>query len=142
MAQINAKVYYDISTGKVLTITSEMEGGVIERTKVQDMSLYQQLKDKNIDEVDCITIPFGNLEETFKNAKSYNINLLTKKLNITYYTNDELEILKNQENELITLNCRISDISQYLFDQTDETISIFENYILQSELNKIMEGTN
>jgi hypothetical protein len=50
MNKICAKIYYLISTGEVLTITSEMQGSVQLSTKKQDMEVCPQLKDKSIDD--------------------------------------------------------------------------------------------
>lgn len=95
MNQICAKIYYLVSTGEVLLITPEMQGTVIETTKEQDMEVYSQLNDKNISDVDYIELPYGTLATTFDNSKSYVVNLTTKQLEVTYYTNDELNAMEN-----------------------------------------------
>ncbi|MBA8980496.1 hypothetical protein [Clostridium saccharobutylicum] len=77
---IGAKIYYDIKTGDVLTITSEMQGNVEETTKEQDMEIYQELTGRNINDVDFIELQYGTLASIFTNAKSYKVNLETKKI--------------------------------------------------------------
>ncbi len=142
MKQIGAKVYYEIATGNVLIITSECRGSVVETTKNQDMEIYPQLKVKNIDEVDCIELEYGTLASIFSNLKSYYVDLKTKQLKVDYYTPEELQVFKDKENEIQSFNNRVSDISDYLSDQQSESISIFEDLIIQTELNKVMEGMN
>lgn len=142
MKQIGAKVYYEIATGNVLITTSECRGSVVETTKEQDMEIYPQLKDKNINEVDFIELEYGTLASTFTNLKSYNVDIKNKQLKVDYYTHDELKIFKEQENQMQSFNNRVLDISDYLKEQQSESISIFEDLIIQTELNKVMEGMN
>ena len=137
MEQISSKIYYDTATGVVLCITSEMQGTVKPTTKEHDMEIYEELKDKNMDEVDSIELEYGTLATTFNNAKSYQINLGTKKLEVTYYTQEELDAMHQELQETQALNDRVTDISQYLQNQTD-LISDVENSIIQSELNKLL----
>lgn len=141
MSQIGTKVYYDVKTGDILTITSEMQGTVNETTKEEDMKIYQELKNKNIDDVDYIELEYGTLSTTFTNSKSYKVNLETRKLDITYFTQEEIDKMKadyesNIQNEQ-ALNDNISTISEYL-TQNSANIADIEDYILQKEQNKIL----
>lgn len=96
MAQIKSKVYYEIATGNVLTITSESEGGVIEKNKNDDMTECEQLKSYNENEVDYIELEYGTSLITCNNAKSFNVDLATKKLQVEYLTQSEIdEIMGN-----------------------------------------------
>ena len=142
MKQIGAKVYYEIATGNVLIITSECQGSVIETTKEQDMEIYSELKGKDENEVDFIELEFGILGSIFNNTKSYCVDIKNKKLKVDYYSNEQLQDIKDKYQESQSLNNRVYDISDYLYQQSKDTISDFENYILQTELNKTMEGMN
>jgi hypothetical protein len=137
MNQINAKVYYMITTGEILTITSEMQGSVTETTKEQDMEIHQQLQGKNADDIDYIELPYGTLASTFTNVKSYSVDVANKKLNIVNFTQDELTATEQQNQESQALNDRVSDISQYLQNQGTNLISAVENSIIQAELDKL-----
>jgi len=139
MIQIKAKVYYLISTGEVLVVTSEMQCSMEARTKEQDLETYNELKDKNINDIDYIELEFGTFNNTFNKAKSYSINLETKQLEVIYYTQEELNTMQQQNQQAQELNARVSDISQYLNSNTI-TISDVENIILQSEQNKVNGG--
>lgn len=139
--KINSKVYYLIATGDVLVSTGEVETDGTPNTKEKDMLIYKSLQDKNIHEVDFIELEFGTMSATFRNSKSYYVDSKSKKLKVEYNTTEELQAIKNQEQEMETLSSRISDISTYLMDKK-ESITDVEDYILQNELNKTMEGLN
>lgn len=141
MNQIKAKVYYEVATGNVLTVTSEMSGTVEQTTKEQDMAVYPDLKDKKPEDIDFIELDYGTLASTFNNVKSYSINLETKALNLIYFTAEELQAEQTQAQASQDLNTRVSDISNYLLSQTD-MISGIEDQILQTEINKLTEGMN
>lgn len=138
MNQISAKVYYEVITGKILVITSEMQGLIETTTKEEDMKTYEQLKSHNIDEVDYIELEYGTLASTFNNAKSYSVNLETKQLEVTYYIPEELNSMQQQNQVAQELNSRISDISTYLSNSSETTIADVENSILEIEKNKII----
>lgn len=140
MNEVKAKVYYEVLTGNVLTITSECQGSIEETTKEHDMKIYEQLKDKNIDEIDFIELEYGTLAATFNNAKLYSINLETKELEVIYYTQEELSAIQQQNQEVQDLNSRVSDITQYLSSSNETTIADIENSILEIELNKTING--
>lgn len=95
MNQICAKVYYLIATGEVLVITSECQGYVKVTTKTQDITIYPQLQNKTVNEIDYIELEYGILAITFKNAKSFIVNITTKQLEVTYYTQAELDAMNN-----------------------------------------------
>lgn len=140
MYEIPAKVYYKKSTGEVLVITPEMENTVKTLTKEEEMNTYQQLKNVNVTDIDYIEIPYGTLVTTFTNAKSYSVNLVTKKLDVIYYTQDELNAIEQQNQDVQDLNSRVSDITSYLSNSDETTISDIENSILEIEKNKIING--
>lgn len=140
MDKIKSKIYYEISIGNILVITSEKQGiDLEERTKQEDMDIYPQLKDKTIDEVDYIELEYGTLATIFNNSlKSCLVNLETKSLDCVYYTKEELDIIEQQEQLNQVLNNRVSDISQYL-SSNKTTVADVEDLIIQTELNKILE---
>jgi len=142
MNQVKAKVYYEVETGTILLITSEGQGWIAETTKEEDIKIYPELKDKDINNIDFIELEFGALETIFNNFKAYHVNIEKKELIVEYYTPEELQVIKNQNQEIQILNNRVNDISEYLNQQSAQTVVDFENYILQNELNKIMEGMN
>lgn len=90
---IKSKVYYD-QTGAVLLITSEQHQGA--KTTIQEDIQYQEaLKNKSIDDISFIELEFGTLSATIENSKSYNVDIATKKLNVIYYTQAEIDEINN-----------------------------------------------
>lgn len=140
MNQIPSKIYYEVSNGNILVMTPEMQGSVDPTNKEKDMGLYRQLKDKNINELGFIELEYGTLATTFNNAKSYKVNLETKQLEVIHYTQQEMDVINQQNQEIQDFNSRLLDISQYLQNQDIQSISGIEDYILQSEIIKITGG--
>lgn len=136
---VESKVYYLKETGNVIYVTGEFMGGVIKTTFEDDYNIVEALNQYKIDEIDYIEIKYGTYIKTFQNAKSYYVDLQSKKLKVEYYAIEELE---NQSKEVQDLNTRVSDISDYLKNQQSESITDFEDFIMQTELNKVMEGMN
>ncbi|AGX44498.1 hypothetical protein [Clostridium saccharobutylicum] len=141
MAQIKSKFYYEISTGNILQITSELQDDILESTKEQDMKKYDSLKNKIPDDIDYVEVEFGTLFNILTTSKSYKVNIETKKLEIEYYTQEEIDERNTEYSQQVkneqALNDSISNISKYL-KQNSNNISEVENYILQKEQNKIL----
>jgi len=136
MKKIPAKVYYEKSTNNILVTTTEYTcSNKSMGTKELDMITYLELKDKLLDEVDFIELEYG----TLNNIKSYSINSITKTLDIVYYTQDEIDAKNKEIEDQQDLNARVSNISEYL-NQDTSTITDVEDYILQKEQNKILNG--
>ena len=140
MLQVNSKVYYETLSGNVLVITEERQGEVLETTKEQDMEVYPQLEGKNSDDINYIELDYGTLVPVLTNAKSFKVNLETKKLEIVYFTQEELKAIQQQNQEAQNLNSRVSDVSAYLSNSNEAIISNIENSILEIEKNKIING--
>jgi len=135
--EIKAKIYYFISTGEILTITPE--GTLRETTKEQDMEIYEQLKDKNIDEIDYIELEYGTLASIFNNVKSYSVDVKTKTLKYEYYTQEELDTKKQKQKEQQIILDRKNTISTYVNLDTT-SIEDLEKYFLLREKNKTIGG--
>lgn len=142
MNNVKAKIYYLLSTGEGLLTTSEMTGDVVETTKEQDILAYTQLKDKKIDEIDFIELEYGTAKATLHKVKSCKVDLKTKKLECIYYTDEEIAQRSNQCKSRRDLISRVSDLTQYLYNNEDATSAV-EDLIIQTEQNKILtsEGT-
>jgi thermostable 8-oxoguanine DNA glycosylase len=141
MKQIKSKVYYDTKSGDILIITPEMQVDMEETTKEEDMKIYPQLKDKNIDDIDYIELDFGVLANSSSNITSYKMNLETKKLDITYSTQEEIVANNAAIKEVQNTQDRISAITSYVQASSDtQTITTFEDQIIELEKNKILNG--
>lgn len=135
---IPSKIIYDTSTGNVLVVTPECLNSALEQPpSIEEIKSKYNIS--NDSEVSSLTLEVGSMTTIFNNAKSYKVNIKTKKLEVIYFTPEELQSMENQGQEDKALNNRISDISSYLMEQ-HESITNVEDYILQTELNKITEG--
>lgn len=139
MNKIPSKCYYEKLTGNILVITSELED-IVECTNMeQDVLLYPQLQNKNTEDIDFIELEYGSVAILFNKVKSYSINLETKSLDVVCFTQEELDIAKDKQDEQ-NINSRVSDITQYLSSSSETTIADIENSILEIEKNKIING--
>lgn len=141
MNQIKSKVYYEIATGNILTITSEMEGTIEETTKDQDMTIYPELQDKNVNDIDFIELEYGTLASIFQGCKTFKIDLESRALKCEYFTDEELQAIKDQYENDQYQSDRTEGILNYLTEKNDMIPSV-EDYIMQAEINKITEGMN
>lgn len=139
MNEICAKVYYEKSTGKIIVITSEMITSLERTTKEQDIQMYEQLKNKTVDEVAFIELEYGTLASTFNNLKSYYVNLESKTLECIYYTQEELDAQSEAIENAQDITNRIQIISDYA-SLDNNAITTLENAILEYEMNLIMGG--
>lgn len=79
------RIYYEISTGRVLVDTGEREGnGVVATTVTQDIATYKELSKRVRSSFDYIELAFGAYAQDFRAAKSYAVIPATKKLNFIY----------------------------------------------------------
>jgi hypothetical protein len=123
------RIFFSKSNGNILVITSGT-------TTDQDLSMYKELQN---DDMDFTELDNGTSLKDFSTFKSYKINLDTKKLEVTYYTQEELNEIKiNNEKQQEVLN-RINTILQYS-NLDKSSISDLENYILQREKDRIIGG--
>lgn len=135
--QIQSKVYFLIKTGEVLLITPETESDITQTTQEEDMKRYKQLQNINVTEVDYILLKYGTLFSILTNAKSYIVNINTRKLEVKYYTQEEIEAMKSPSSKEDSLKERADLIANYFYLKGDSSISEAENFIIQSELSKL-----
>lgn len=89
--KIGRKIYYDLSTGNVIVDTGEKQGSVIETDKAQDILIYKELSERNIDTFDVLELSFGAFNEDFVQASSYRVNIETKELEFMYPDKNAIE---------------------------------------------------
>lgn len=139
MNKIKAKIYYEKASGNVIYVTSEMLCNMATTTKEQDIKTYPELLNKNIDEIEFIELEYGTLVTTFKNVKSYSI--VNKKLNLVYYTQEELDEIQQEQEVKQAILDRITNISDYA-SLDNNSIDILENAIIEYETNLIINEVN
>lgn len=112
--EIKSKIYYEKINCNILVITAEYID-ISTTTKEEDMEIYPELKGKDINEVDFIELEYGTFLETFQNAKSFKINIENKKLEVVYYTQEELdEQRKQNESPIVDYTTLIPEILKSL----------------------------
>ncbi|AQU79707.1 hypothetical protein [Planococcus faecalis] len=82
--KIGRRIYYEISTGRILVDTGEREGNVVKTTVAQDIATYNELNKRVRSTFDYIELAFGAYAQDFRLAKSYTIIPSTKKLTFNY----------------------------------------------------------
>lgn len=132
-----ARIYYK-NTGEVICITDESYGAVPFISVDDDYNNYKNLSNFNVGELAFIELELGEREKII-GVKSYKVNVETKELEIENFTQEELQFMQQQSQENKTLNTRISDIANYL-NEDSSSIQDVEDYILQKEQNKIING--
>ena len=81
---IGKKIYYDINTGEVLIIMSEMGGEYRETTFEEDYNTYKVLNERLINTIGCIQLEYGQYAEDFAQCNGYRVNPETKQLEFSY----------------------------------------------------------
>lgn len=130
---INSKIYYLKTNGKVILITPEYSLNFeIEKSNLDaDYKKYAELQLVNKSDIDFIELEYGKFNSLFINAKSYNVNIKSKELEIIYFTKEELEELE-KENNTSSSASRIEELEKENEKLIDEIIDLkVENLLLQ-----------
>lgn len=120
---IGRKIYYEIATGNVLHVTSEMAGDVVETTIDQDFSNIKVLKERVRETVGVIKLSFGQYSQDFANCNGYRVNIGTKQIEFFYpdpnlppgepvYQPPLTEQVKNLENENLELKLALAEMAE------------------------------
>lgn len=78
MAQVGKKVYYELSTGNIISDTGEREGSVVETTQEQDFEAYAALAERVPATVGVIQLAYGELAADFAAQNGYRINAINE----------------------------------------------------------------
>ncbi|TSI19877.1 hypothetical protein FOT98_08770, partial [Bacillus sp. HY001] len=82
--KIGRKIYYEIATGNIILITSEMQNNVVETTVEQDIDMYTELSQRNRESFGMLQLQYGEYSEEFARCNGYRIDLQTKKILFSY----------------------------------------------------------
>ena len=82
--KIGRKIYYDLTTGNIITDTGERQGSVVATTIEQDIATYSALSERNRETFGVIELSFGEHARDFAESNGYQVNLDTKKLEFSY----------------------------------------------------------
>ena len=82
--QIGTKIYYCLLTGNVIKVIGDMMGYVKETTFDEDIEIYTELKERDIESIGLLTFNYGEYPKLSQNASGVMVDLETKELIFSY----------------------------------------------------------
>ena len=105
--QIGTKIYYCLLTGNVIKIIGDMMGYVKETTFNEDIEIYTELKERDINTIGLLQFNYGEYPKLSQNASGAMVDLQTKELIFSYeelpqepIEPTEIEVIQNRINQL------------------------------------------
>ena len=124
--QIGTKIYYCLLTGNVIKIIGDMQGYVKETTFNEDIEIYTELKERDINTIGLLTFDYGEYPKLSQNSTGVMVDLETKELIFSY---DELPQEPQEPTEIEIIQEKISILEA-------------ENKILKQELSITQDAVN
>ena len=124
--QIGTKIYYCLLTGNVMKIIGDMQGYVKETTFNEDIEIYTELKERDINTIGLLTFNYGEYPKLSQSSTGVMVNLETKELIFSY---DELPQEPQEPTEIEIIQEKISILEA-------------ENKILKQELSITQDAVN
>ena len=124
--QIGTKIYYCLLTGNVMKIIGDMQGYVKETTFNEDIEIYTELKERDINTIGLLTFDYGEYPKLSQSSTGVMVNLETKELIFSY---DELPQEPQEPTEIEIIQEKISILEA-------------ENKILKQELSITQDAVN
>lgn len=88
--QIGRRIYFDKITGEIILNTEEREGVfAVSYTIEQELTIYNNLSERNRDSFDVIELPFGAYKQDFAESIGSRVNIETKELEFLYPDDSE-----------------------------------------------------
>ena len=82
--QIGTKIYYCLLTGNVIKIIGDMMGYVKETSFNEDIEIYIELKERDINTIGLLQFEYGEYPKLSQNASGVMVDLDTKELIFSY----------------------------------------------------------
>ena len=82
--QIGTKIYYCLLTGNVIKIIGDMQGYVKETSFDEDIEIYTELKERDINTIGLLQFEYGEYPKLSKNSSGVIVDLETKELIFSY----------------------------------------------------------
>ena len=105
--QIGTKIYYCLLTGNVIKVIGDMMGYVKETTFNEDIEIYAELKERDINTIGFLQLNYGEYPKLSQNASGVMVDLETKELIFSYeelpqepIEPTEIEVMQNRINQL------------------------------------------
>ena len=119
--QLGTKIYYCLLTGNVIKVIGDIQGYVKETTFDEDIEIYTELKERDINSIGLLTFKYGEYPKLSKNASGVMVDLETKELIFSY---EELPTPPQEPTEIEIMQEKISILEA-------------ENKALREELTQI-----
>ena len=126
MKQIGTKIYYCLLTGNVIKIIGDMMGYVRETTFDEDIEIYTELKERDINTIGLLQFNYGEYPKLSKGSTGVMVNLETKELIFSY---EELPTPPQEPTEIEIIQDKISILEA-------------ENETLKQELSITQDAVN
>lgn len=82
--QIGTKIYYCLLTGNVIKIIGDMKGYVRETSFNEDIEIYTELKERDIESIGLLQFEYGEYPKLSQNSTGVIVDLETKELIFSY----------------------------------------------------------
>ena len=122
MKQLGTKIYYCLLTGNVIKIISDMQGYVRETSFDEDIEIYTELKERDINTIELLTFNYGEYPKLSQNASGVMVDLETKELIFSY---EELPQILQEPTEFELMQEEIKSLKE-------------EINILKTSINEVM----
>ena len=119
--QIGTKIYYCTITGNVIKVIGDMQGYVRETSFNEDIEIYTELKERDIESIGLLQFKYGEYPKLSKDSTGVMVDLDTKELIFSY---EELPIPPQEPTWEEEMEKKISILEQ-------------NNKELREELNQI-----
>ena len=103
--QLGTKIYYCLLTGNVIKVIDDMMGYVKETTFNEDIEIYTELKERDIESIGLLQFEYGEYPKLSQNASGVIVDLETKELIFSY---EELPTPPQEPTEIEILANKIS----------------------------------
>ena len=124
--QIGTKIYYCLLTGNVIKIIGDLMGYVKETSFEEDIEIYTELKERDVNTIGLLTFEYGEYPNLSKNSTGVMVNLETKELIFSY---EELPTPPQEPTEIEIIQNKISILEA-------------ENETLKQELSITQDAVN
>ena len=105
--QIGTKVYYCLLTGNVIKIIGDMQGYVKETSFDEDIEIYTELKERDINTIGLLTFKYGEYPMLSQSSTGVMVDLEAKELIFSYkelpqapQEPTEFEVMQEKINQL------------------------------------------
>lgn len=139
--QIGTKIYYCNLSGNVIKIIGDMQGYVKETTFDEDIEIYTELKERDINAIGLLQFNYGEYPKLSQNSTGVMVDLKTKELIFSY---EELPTPPQEPTEIEIIQNKISILEaeneKLKVEQEQQNEEILVNMLANTEMFEIILG--